>query len=265
MQHRKLLRLAFIITFIYLAISISLLLLVDFNVTGTSSTCALLQTILILPATMIFIVDSNEGSNLSPIRLLFTVGTIYLFILFILYIIAGLRFLFGKGSFRKTTLPKAPVSRQINSLGLVYLVACWMVLYAILQRTNIEYPLFFSTFIYTSIYLFPQLLLTRESRWGMRHIRVMQYDQAIPHFEKSCRFFQRYSWLDKYRLFLLGNVSSISFHESGLCNIAFCYGQTGKIQESKKMYEEIIRRYPENGIAIASLKLIKSAESSKQA
>ena len=60
----------------------------------------------------------------------------------------------------------------------------------------------------------------------------------------------------------MGNVSAISYHEMALCNIGFCYGQAGQIQESKKYYETALSKISKVVLATTALQFIRAAESS---
>jgi Tfp pilus assembly protein PilF len=48
----------------------------------------------------------------------------------------------------------------------------------------------------------------------------------------------------------------------GLCNIAFCYSQTGNGLKAKEVYTQTLQEYPENGLANAGLNMLTSLEKS---
>ena len=47
----------------------------------------------------------------------------------------------------------------------------------------------------------------------------------------------------------------------GLCNIAFCYSQTGNGQKAKEYYQQTLKEYPDNGMAVAGLNMLTSMDS----
>ena len=94
----------------------------------------------------------------------------------------------------------------------------------------------------------------------MQLVRQQNFRDAIPFFEKSVDFFDKNSWLDKYRFVVLLSSSNMTYKEMGLCNIAFCYGQTGDGQKAKEYYEQTRKEFPENGLALAGLRMIDAFE-----
>ncbi|HEX3165740.1 MAG TPA: tetratricopeptide repeat protein, partial [Chitinophagaceae bacterium] len=77
-------------------------------------------------------------------------------------------------------------------------------------------------------------------------------------------YFAKNNWVDKYRYLTLLSSSKMTYKEMGLCNIAFCYSQTGNGQKAKEYYEQALREFPENGLAIAALNMLKSVDNKAQ-
>ncbi|MCO5934286.1 hypothetical protein NAF17_01935 [Mucilaginibacter sp. RB4R14] len=50
----------------------------------------------------------------------------------------------------------------------------------------------------------------------------------------------------------------MTYREMGLCNIAFSLTQLGRGAEGKDVYIKVLEKYPENGAAIAALKMMQS-------
>ncbi len=94
----------------------------------------------------------------------------------------------------------------------------------------------------------------------MKLVKQKYFLEAISYFEKSVDFFTRNQWIDKFRYLILLSSSKMTYREMGLCNIAFCYGQIGNEVTAKKYYEMVLDEFPNNGIALAVLKLINSVE-----
>jgi hypothetical protein len=72
-----------------------------------------------------------------------------------------------------------------------------------------------------------RLTIPRTHRAGVRLTRQQRFAEAIPKFEESLAFFERYAWIDRYRSVVLMSPSAISYREMALSNIAFCYSQIG--------------------------------------
>lgn len=85
----------------------------------------------------------------------------------------------------------------------------------------------------------------------------MTFETAIVHFKESVDYFTRNSWVDQYRVITILSSSKMSYREMALCNIAFCYAQTGQAEKAKALYEEILEEYPD-GIAHYALNSINT-------
>jgi tetratricopeptide (TPR) repeat protein len=103
--------------------------------------------------------------------------------------------------------------------------------------------------------------VAREHRSGMSKVKAMNFEEAIPYFERSYEFFQKYDWVDKYRYVTVLSSAGMAYKEMALNNIAFCYSQIGNGKLAKEYYERTLAEYPDNSIALAALNLINSAGS----
>jgi tetratricopeptide (TPR) repeat protein len=113
--------------------------------------------------------------------------------------------------------------------------------------------------VYLAYSLFGRLVIAKHHRRGIRLVRGQRYAEAIEHFEKSYAFFSRHLWIDRRSITLL-SAAAMSYREMALVNIAFCYSQIGRGAAAKDYYQRAIAEFPDNGMALAALKLIKSAE-----
>ena len=73
-----------------------------------------------------------------------------------------------------------------------------------------------------------RLSLTSQFRRGIAQLRKGRFTEAAPLLEASYAAFARRPWIDRFRLVLLGNASSMSYCEMALCNAAFAYAQVGE-------------------------------------
>lgn len=92
---------------------------------------------------------------------------------------------------------------------------------------------------------------------GLRLIREERYDEAIACFEKGYKYLERHPRIDRYRFIVMLSCSAFSYREIALCNVAFCYGQTGESETAFLIFGEILEQYPNNVIARTNLNLLK--------
>lgn len=103
-----------------------------------------------------------------------------------------------------------------------------------------------------------RLVLAKFQRRGMKLIQQRDFRPAIAKFEQSYAFFSQHEWLDRYRAVILLSQSAMSYRESALVNIAYCYAQLGDGQQAKAYYERALAEYPDSGIAQGALNLINA-------
>jgi len=118
--------------------------------------------------------------------------------------------------------------------------------------------IFNGVIIFCVIALVLRITIPKSHRKGMKALKQNDFELAIVHFKESVDYFTRNRWVDKYRVITVLSSSKMSFREMGLCNIAFCYSQTGQAEKAKALYEEILEEYPDNGIAYYSLNTINT-------
>jgi tetratricopeptide (TPR) repeat protein len=94
----------------------------------------------------------------------------------------------------------------------------------------------------------------------MKLVKQQKFAAALPLFEKSVGYFSKNNWIDKYHFLTLLSSSKMTYKEMGLCNIAFCYSQTGNGQKAKEYYKQVLKEFPENGLALAGINMLNSTE-----
>lgn len=97
----------------------------------------------------------------------------------------------------------------------------------------------------------------------MQMVNQQKFPDAVTYFENSYNFFNRNSWIDKYRFATLLSSSKMSYKEMALNNIAFCYAQSGNGVKSKEHYEKTLLEFPNSGIAKAGLNVLIAGEGIK--
>lgn len=144
---------------------------------------------------------------------------------------------------------KIPIASQTAWISAVPQLLLFGFLIFIYYLLNIDQFVLFGALTYLLLSFTIRMLVLKSFSGGMKLLKKSRFEEAIPCFEKSVDFFIRNSWLDTYRYLVLFSSSKISFKEMALCNIAFCYMQIGKEQKAKKVYERILKEYPDNEIA----------------
>jgi len=89
-------------------------------------------------------------------------------------------------------------------------------------------------------------------------IKEEKFDEAIPYIERSIEFYNKHSWIDKYRFLLMVSSSKRGIRESSICNLGFCLLQIGDVKAAKEVYEDVLRQYPENTVAKIQLRTINA-------
>ena len=155
-----------------------------------------------------------------------------------------------------------PIIRQISWLFVIpqfLLMGLLILLFGILIKPFIA-ALYMALFIYLLISYSLRLGIPRSHRKGVSYFKENRYSLALEEFKKSYEFFTEHIWIDKYRFITLMSASKISYTEMALLNIAFCYGQMGQGEMSKKYYEISLHEFPDSQIAKTSLNMISSFE-----
>jgi tetratricopeptide (TPR) repeat protein len=109
------------------------------------------------------------------------------------------------------------------------------------------------------IYLFgARLIIARQHRSAIRLLKAREFERAIELFKESLAFFDRHSWLDRFRPITLASVSAIGYREMALVNIGFCHSQLGNGKLARESYEKCLDQNPECGLALTSLRMLEA-------
>lgn len=153
---------------------------------------------------------------------------------------------------------KVPFVNQIAWVALIPQILFLGLLMFIYYLLNVGDFVLLGAITYLVLSYVVRKLMLKSFYRGIKLLKKLEVEAAIPYFETCVGFFSRNSWLDKYRYLMLLSSSKMTFREMSLCNIAFCYGQINEGQKSKKLYEQILKEYPDNVIALTALKMIQS-------
>lgn len=100
-------------------------------------------------------------------------------------------------------------------------------------------------------------IVAKFHKQGMDLVKQEKFTEAIPLFIDSLEMFAKYSWVDKYRYFLISS-SKMSYREMDLNNIAFCYAQIGEKEKAIQFYKQTLQEFPNSGMAKAALNFINT-------
>ena len=151
-----------------------------------------------------------------------------------------------------------PVVRQISWTSIIPQILLIGLLIYIFQLFDFGDPFLAGALTYAILSFGLRKLVARAHRKGIKLVKHQKFVDAIPFFEKSVDYFSKNSWVDRFRFITLLSSSKLTYKEMGLCNIAFCYSQTGNGLKAKEVYEQILMEYPDNGLANAGLNMLNS-------
>ena len=157
-----------------------------------------------------------------------------------------------------------PTIRQLSWLSFFpQFIFIGLIIY-LYHLANFEEPFIFGALTYSLLAFGLRKLIAKNHRQGMSLVKQQKFADALPYFEKSVEYFSKNNWVDKYRFLTLLSSSKMTYKEMGLCNIAFCYSQTGNGQKAKEYYQQALNEFPENGLALAGLNMLKSVDNNAQ-
>ena len=165
---------------------------------------------------------------------------------------------------QKQMASNTPIIRQVAWISLIPQILLIGILAYTYYLLKIADPILFAAFTYVILSFGLRSLLTTDHRQGIKLVKEQNFADAISYFQKSVDYFTKNSWLDKYRFLTLLSSSKMSYREMGLCNIAFCYSQTGDGIKAKEIYRQTLKDYPKNGMATAGLNMLNSLDGKTQ-
>jgi tetratricopeptide (TPR) repeat protein len=153
-----------------------------------------------------------------------------------------------------------PTIRLISWISVIPQIAFMLILIFIYHKLNFTDPAIYGAITYLALSMALRNLVPKSHREGLELTKEHKFENAIPKFENSYKFFTENNWIDKYRFIILLSSSKMSYREMALCNLAFCYSQIGNGQKAIEYYKKTLAEYPENEIAQTGLKMLTSIE-----
>ena len=154
-----------------------------------------------------------------------------------------------------------PVVKQVAWISLIPHLVVMIALACTCYLCGVSDPraaLLLGLILYWIIVFAIKMLTASDHRKGMSLVRKEEFLGAIPHFEASFLYFTEHDWIDKYRYLTMLSSSAMGYREMALCNIAFCYGQSGDAVKAVEYYNQVLREYPNNGLAQSAMRMRES-------
>jgi hypothetical protein len=158
-----------------------------------------------------------------------------------------------------------PVVRQLQWMGLIPQFVA-IAVFAVIVRVafpNLGVPvdIFIGALVYLIFCRVMRARFVRDHQNGMRAYHAQKFQDAISHFEASYRFFSKHRRLDTWRSLLFGVASPNPYRIIALCNMAYCYSQTGEGQRAIKLCMSVqtvlsppsLSNRPASGISLVRL------------
>jgi tetratricopeptide (TPR) repeat protein len=151
-----------------------------------------------------------------------------------------------------------PIVRTASWLAVIVIILVWIIFMAVFTFLFQIDGIYIGSILFFILMVLLQRLIPTSLIKGMKAIKKNDFKTALEFFNKSVDFFTQYDWVDKYRAITLLSAAKMSYREMSLCNMAFCYSQTNEGEKAKDLYEQILKEYPDNGIAYYSLNSINT-------
>lgn len=159
---------------------------------------------------------------------------------------------------------KPPIIRPISGIAIIVqlaLVCLFAVIIGVIFGVrDVALAFLLGAVAHAVIYRIARLLLTREHRRAIALLRERKFSEAAPLFEASYAALSRRPWIDRFRFFILGSGSSMSYREMALCNAAFAYSQLGEGQRAIQLYEQALQEFPDSSLAASSLQMLRAGQ-----
>lgn len=154
----------------------------------------------------------------------------------------------------------AHVYRPISWLGLAAQLSVYAVVVtlAIQVIPNREHGVIIAMAICLGYTCIMRYTVLANHRRGVRLTHQGRFEEAIELHQKSLDFFVRHQWIDRYRAVVLMSAAALSYREIALCNIAFCYMQTGREDQADACYCQALQLNPDNWLALSGQRLIET-------
>ncbi len=149
-----------------------------------------------------------------------------------------------------------PILRQVSWLSLVPQAALWGGFAAGAHALGADNPVLVGAAFLLLLSFVLRRVIPRHHRAGVALFKRERFEEAIPHFEQSYRFFEKHRWLDRFRAVTMLSSSRISYREMSLLNLAFCLAQSGQKARALVEYQRALSEFPDSKVAQMAIRMI---------
>src|SRR6186713_1821549 len=96
-----------------------------------------------------------------------------------------------------------PTIKQISWISVIPQISFMLILIFIYHKMNLKDPAFYGAITYLTISMSLRYLVPKSHREGLKLTKEHKFENAIPKFENSYKFFTQNNWIDKYRFITL--------------------------------------------------------------
>jgi tetratricopeptide (TPR) repeat protein len=153
-----------------------------------------------------------------------------------------------------------PIVKQISWKAIPARLPLLLVIMLICSLFNSQVAIIVGVISYITITTVVPRLAALTINKGIKLVRQEKFQEAIPYFEHSYDFYERNSWIDKYRFLVVFSSSKISYREINLCNIAFCYGQLQQKEKCIEAYQRALQHFQDSSLAKSALRVLEAKE-----
>ena len=164
------------------------------------------------------------------------------------------------GSEKGNMASKQPATRKFDLTAIASQILILLVLAGAARFAGIDTPLVPAALSYLILSIALRKLVPGNHRRGVAYLRADIFDKAIEEFGASYRFFERHSWLDRFRYLTLFSSSRVGYREMALLNSAYCYARLGDDRKVREYYEKTLKQFPESEIAKSALQMFDAAQ-----
>lgn len=125
-------------------------------------------------------------------------------------------------------------------------IAILLFIMLLFKQLNIPRYVLLGFAIYFLLSGYLKIIIPRAHRKGLYYLRKGEFEGAVYMFGRSYDFFNKHSYLEKYRALLLLSLSAFEYREMAIMNIIYCYEKTGNREQAKKYHSQLKKEYPNN-------------------
>lgn len=120
------------------------------------------------------------------------------------------------------------------------------------------WPLLIGVSIFVVSVLISLFVFPGQTNRGNKLLHQDKTDKAIAYYERIYAFYDRHPALDRYRHYVMLNLSAVSFREAAMLGIAFCHTSRGEFARALEQYRATLSEFPQSAIARENIAMLES-------